>query len=103
MAGEAPELGTVVLSRAGRDAGRYFVVVGRVDEEYVLLSDGQLRKLQNPKKKKIKHIDVKPVTLPAVKEKLERGSGLYDAEVRHGLEALGYAPAARRTPGNEEG
>jgi large subunit ribosomal protein L14e len=103
LSGDAPELGTVVLSRAGRDKGRYFVVVGRVDAEYVLLCDGGLRKLQNPKKKKIKHIDVKPVTLPAAREKLERGSGLYDAEIRHGLEALGYAPGAGRPAGTEEG
>ena len=99
MIGDAPEPGTVVLSRAGRDKGRYFVVVGRVDAEYVLLSDGWLRKLQSPKKKKIKHIDVKPVTLPAVKEKLERGAGLYDAEIRQGLEALGYAQGTKRPSG----
>lgn len=92
---QAPDLGTVVLSKAGRDAGRYFVVVGRVDEEYVLLADGDLRKLANPKKKKLKHLDVKPVTLPAVKEKLTRGDGLYDAEIRRDLEALGYSPAGQ--------
>jgi ribosomal protein L14E/L6E/L27E len=83
-------LGTVVLSKAGRDAGRYFVVVGRVDAQYVLIADGDLRKLQNPKKKKLKHLDVKPVALPAVREKLTRGSGLWDAEIRRDLEALGY-------------
>jgi ribosomal protein L14E/L6E/L27E len=103
MNGDMPELGTVVLSKAGRDKGRYFVVVGIVDEAYVLLCDGGLRRLANPKRKKLKHIDVKPVTLPQVKEKLERDASLYDAELRHGLEALGYAPAGRRSPGNEEG
>jgi large subunit ribosomal protein L14e len=87
---QVPELGTVVLSRAGRDEGRYFVVVGRVDSQYVLVADGDLRKLQNPKKKKIKHLDVKPVTLPTVREKLIRGSGLWDAEIRRDLDALGY-------------
>jgi large subunit ribosomal protein L14e len=91
LIGQTPDPGTVVLSKAGRDAGRYFVVVGRVDDQYVLLADGDLRKLANPKKKKLKHLDVKPVTLPAVKEKLTRGSGLYDAEIRRDLEALGFA------------
>lgn len=91
MNDQPPEVGTVVLSRAGRDAGRYFVVVGRVDAQYVLIADGDLRKLQNPKKKKLKHLDVKPVTLPSVREKLTRGSGLWDAEIRRDLEALGYA------------
>lgn len=90
MSDQVPELGTVVLSKAGRDAGRYFVVVGRVDSQYVLLSDGDLRKLQNPKKKKLKHLDVKTLSIPTVTEKLTRGTGLYDAEIRRDLEALGY-------------
>lgn len=95
MIGQTPDLGTVVLSKAGRDAGRYFVVVSKVDDQYVLVADGDIRKLQNPKKKKLKHLDVKPVTLPAVKEKLTRGGGLYDAEIRRDLESLGYAPAGQ--------
>jgi ribosomal protein L14E/L6E/L27E len=86
-----PDLGTVVLSKAGRDAGRYFVVVGQVDSQYVLIADGDLRKLASPKKKKLKHLDPKPVTLPAVREKLTRGGGLWDAEIRRDLEALGYS------------
>lgn len=103
MAGDAPELGTVVLSKAGRDKGRYFVVVGIADGQYVLLCDGDLRKLQSPKRKKLKHIAVKPVTLPSVKEKLERGAGVFDAEIRHGLEALGYLTADGAKAGIEEG
>ena len=94
MSDQVPELGSVVLSKAGRDAGRHFVVVGRVDSQYVLLSDGDLRKMQNPKKKKVKHLDVKPVTIPTITEKLTRGAGLYDAEIRRDLEALGYGPGA---------
>lgn len=95
MNDQVPELGSVVLSKAGRDAGRYFVVVGKADGQHVLLADGDLRKLQNPKKKKIKHLDVKPVTIPTITEKLTKGSGLYDAELRRNLEALGYAPGGK--------
>ncbi len=90
MNDQPPELGTVVLSKAGRDAGRYFVVVGQVDARYVLIADGDLRKLEAPKKKKLKHLDTKPDILPAVREKLEKGIALLDAELRKGLEALGY-------------
>lgn len=32
------QLGSVVLSRAGRDNGRYFVVVGQADDEHVLIA-----------------------------------------------------------------
>ena len=85
-----PELGTVVLSKAGRDAGRYFVVVGKVDDNHVLLSDGNLHKLAKPKKKKMKHLEAKPVVIPTVREQLTKGTSLYDAEIRRNMEALGY-------------
>ncbi|MDD3400289.1 MAG: RNA-binding protein [Eubacteriales bacterium] len=49
-------VGDVVLSKAGRDANRAFVVTQVLDETYVLLCDGELRKLDKPKKKKLKHI-----------------------------------------------
>ena len=39
----------------GRDKGAYFIVVG-VEENYVYLVDGAIRKIDRPKKKKIKHI-----------------------------------------------
>lgn len=103
MSDQAPELGSVVLSKAGRDRGRYFVVVEKLDGQYVALADGDLRKLQNPKKKKIKHLDVKPVTLPNVREKLMRGTGLYDADIRRDLEALGYGATAAFSTGSKEG
>ncbi|GFR35247.1 KOW domain-containing RNA-binding protein [Thermobrachium celere] len=47
-------LGQIVHSRAGRDKGRYFIVVGLIDENYVLIADGDLRKIESPKKKKNK-------------------------------------------------
>lgn len=51
------ELGQIVLSKSGRDKDRYFIVVGIGEsKEYVLLSDGAMRKVEKPKKKKIKHI-----------------------------------------------
>ena len=51
------ENGDLVLSKSGRDKGRTFMVVGIIDEAYVYIADGSLRKLENPKKKKIKHLE----------------------------------------------
>lgn len=48
--------GSIVLSTAGRDADRLFAVVGIIDEDYVLISDGRVRRLETPKKKKLKHL-----------------------------------------------
>ena len=42
---------------AGRDKGNMFIVVS-VADNYVYLVDGVLRKVENPKKKKIKHIEL---------------------------------------------
>lgn len=44
-------------SLAGHDRGKLYVIV-RADEEYAWLCDGRLRPLENPKKKKWKHIQV---------------------------------------------
>ena len=49
-------LGKVVNSKAGRDIHRNFIVVGILNNEYVYISDGDLRKIEKPKKKKVKHL-----------------------------------------------
>ena len=53
-------LGSIVISRAGRDSKREFVVVGldkdAPDGDIVYIADGRLRKIESPKKKKLKHL-----------------------------------------------
>ena len=48
--------GMLVYSKAGRDKGKLFVVLG-IENDFVYLSDGDTRRVNNPKKKKIKHIN----------------------------------------------
>ena len=50
-------VGKVVNSKAGRDMHRNFIVVGIINNEYVYISDGELRKIAKPKKKKVKHLN----------------------------------------------
>lgn len=50
-------MGCIVQSLAGRDKGNLFLVVG-VEENYVYLVDGDIRKVENPKRKKIKHVEL---------------------------------------------
>ena len=53
-------LGHLYVSLAGRDKGCICAVVGiPEDEGYVLIADGKVRKVENPKKKKLKHL--KPI------------------------------------------
>ncbi len=87
---EAAELGTVAISMAGRDKGRYFVVIEVLDNGYVKIADGSLRKVDNAKKKKLKHLKLKPVTIPTIKQKILDGEKIYDYDIRSHLTSLGY-------------
>lgn len=49
-------LGKVVHSKAGRDKDKYFIIIGIIDDMFVYISDGDLRKIDKPKKKKLKHL-----------------------------------------------
>ena len=48
--------GSLVYSIKGRDKGNLFMVLKR-DGDFVYLADGKTRRCENPKKKKLKHIN----------------------------------------------
>lgn len=52
------KIGQVVKSKAGRDKDKIFTILKVIDQSYVLVVDGEYRKLDNPKKKKIKHLTI---------------------------------------------
>ena len=80
-------VGQVAYSKAGRDQGRIFVITRIIDEQYVEIVDGALRKLDKPKKKKRKHLDITPIVIEPVGGKLLEGKRVFDAEIRSSLEA----------------
>lgn len=47
--------GDIVISTAGRERDNCFLVVD-VQDNFALISDGKSRKIDKPKKKKIKHL-----------------------------------------------
>ena len=86
MSGNIPaEVGRMALSRAGRDRGRYFMITQVVDDQYVMIADGVVRKLANPKKKKLKHLSLKPLVLEGIAEKLQTGTKVFDAELKSAI------------------
>ncbi len=82
------EPGRVVLSTQGRDEGRYFIVLKVIDEQFVLMADGLTRKLDHPKKKKVKHLRAKPIVVNVDGETLPNRR-LQDSDLRSALEAHG--------------
>jgi len=83
-------IGRAATSKAGRDRGRTFLIVGICDDNHVYLADGETRKLAAPKKKKLKHLRIEAETAESIREKLIEGSRIFDAEIRRNLLSLGY-------------
>ena len=50
------DVGDVVLSKAGRDKERLFFIT-EVKDNYIYLVDGDIHKIENPKLKKVKHVE----------------------------------------------
>ena len=84
------EPGRVVQSIQGRDRGYYFLVLDTAEDGSVMIADGDLRKLENPKKKKTKHLRAKPVLLD-LKTLRPEGGALQNSDLRRALEANGFA------------
>lgn len=76
------QIGQIVRSKSGRDKDRVFLVSKILDEQYVLLVDGDLRRLANPKKKKIKHLVVYQAVLKEFQERLESEIKINNAYLR---------------------
>jgi ribosomal protein L14E/L6E/L27E len=83
------EPGRVVESIQGRDRGNCFLVL-EADNGIVRIADGLRHKLENPKKKKTKHLRAKPVLLD-LKALRPEGGALQDSDLRRALEANGFA------------
>ena len=60
-------IGCFVKSKSGRDTGKCYVIIG-THSEYVYLVDGNIRTLDNPKKKNVKHL-LKQYTIKTLKTK----------------------------------
>ncbi|GAX89298.1 KOW domain-containing RNA-binding protein [Effusibacillus lacus] len=51
-----PILGQIVEVIKGRETGQYAIIVGLLNERFVLLADGDKRKFDQPKRKNLQHI-----------------------------------------------
>ena len=83
---DAVKLGDVVASKNGRFRGELFVVLA-VDGDYVRCANGKQRKVNNPKKKKIKHLELGLGHSAHIEEKLLKDEKVTNNEVRITLTA----------------
>ena len=80
-------IGRVVYSKAGRDKGTFFIIVSHVDENYVHLCDGDTRKIENTKKKKIKHLAFTNLIADSIKELLLINDNISNTTIKKFLQS----------------
>jgi large subunit ribosomal protein L14e len=85
VVGYPVEIGRVAVSTAGRDKGRYFMILDIIDEQYVYIVDGDLRPKERPKKKKLKHLKLCHDVLFSIAGKLKEDTRVFDAEIRSAI------------------
>jgi len=83
--GSRPRLGQIVKVLRGRDAGSLAIVVGYEKPHFVWLADGDQRKMDRPKKKNLKHIQITHTVNHEVAEALETNGRVNNAKLRYAL------------------
>lgn len=91
------EVTDVVQALRGRDSGKYFIVIG-IEDEFALIVDGRGRRMEKPKRKKLKHLTLASNAGGRTAEKLREGQKVTNAEIRKAL--AGYFTAG---PGEKGG
>lgn len=81
-------LGKVVISKAGRDTGNYYIVIEQIDDNYVLLADGRLKTIEKPKKKKLKHLKMTDVLAADIREYIMSNKRILDVMIKKFLEGI---------------
>lgn len=84
-------IGQLVTSVAGRDQQQVYLVVGIKDQTVLLLANGRDRKMANPKKKNIRHVNVLRSIAKGMAEKIQSGTKVTDEEIRQTIQVL-YKP-----------
>lgn len=81
-------IGEYVISKAGRDKDRVFIITGILDELYVTVADGDLRRVENPKRKKLKHLNPINKISEEIADKLNNNKKVTNLSVRREIEKL---------------
>lgn len=80
------QIGQYVRSKAGRDKNHIFLVLTVIDHEHVLVVDGDVRRIETPKKKKIKHLYEYKQISDVVREKRTDDKKLTNLTIRKEIE-----------------
>lgn len=89
MLTENVQLGQFVRSVAGRDKGKYYLIYDVLNEAFVRIIDGEKKRINNPKKKNIKHLEFFPQKADDIAEMIRKGETVSEQEVLRIIKSLG--------------
>ena len=78
----------IVKAVAGRDAGSIFFVLA-TEGDFLLLADGKKRRVENPKRKRRKHVTLVCSGSGAAAEKIRSNEKVTNSELRKAIAAYG--------------
>ena len=76
--------GMFARSLAGHDKSKLYLI-SKIDEEYVYLVDGKIRTTDNPKKKRIKHIQIDYQIMEFIQDKLATEKKLTNEDIKRAI------------------
>lgn len=76
--------GMFARSLAGHDKNKLYVIIA-VENEYVYLVDGRIRKLDRPKKKKLKHVQMDSRISESIRFKINSCAALRDEDIKRAI------------------
>lgn len=82
------KLGQMVIATAGRDENKKFLITCIINDQYVYISDGDTRKLENPKKKKLKHLRLTKHISEEISQRLQQKLNITNNDICKYIKSL---------------
>jgi ribosomal protein L14E/L6E/L27E len=81
-------IGQLAASKCGRDRGEPYLVLEIINEAFVYLVNGDKRRVENPKRKNIKHLRFYKAVAEHLAQQWEAGQQVANIEVRRVIAGL---------------
>lgn len=92
--------GRYVWSKSGRDKDRLFIIVKIFDDSHVGIADGDLRHIDKPKKKKLKHLKITNRFATEISQTVFLNKKITDKDIQNAV--LRYKDELTTNNGSEE-
>lgn len=96
----SPHLGQIVKVLRGREMQQYAIIIGVVDNRFVLIADGDKRKFNQPKKKNLLHLHLEDAVSSEVVSSLKETGRVTNSKLRYAIHKFA---ASRQTEAQEKG